>query len=681
MTKSARGRMDVVFIRKSTQGQEEAGQIANVTAMLKEAGTTVPKENWFVGTISRRKVNAHPEFRRLMELVEAGRIDTVYVESQDRWGTADRVELFNLLGILRGQKTRLYDLRAKRDLTNDDFATEIMAVMQSFKSEQELKDIAYRSLRSRVNNFKEMGSWPTGTHPFGYGKACYGSDGKLRWVWQPVSRVIGQLFYPASNGKLIAAGESNVPLPRKQRTDKNVLIRSNNPEFVEAVKLVFDLYTRLGLSRRKISAELNAGKRQFYDHSFTHTLVTEILRNPAYAGDTHFGKNRSGELYTFDEKGVVIPADKAEVTERRPVEKRIVIENTHEALIDRATWNAAQAKLKAEKSRPNYSPRNPAYFLKQILVCGHCGKGMTGRTDKDPHTGKRTVTYVCSSYVAGRCNGHPVECGYHRITHAEAEKMLIEKMRSLGLSCDKVVSQGARNSIKKQLEELANRDGIADDQWDAWLDWYLDDFIKYVTEHLAISDNRKIKRLWRAACEAFYDVEPYPEMYDHLPISIKKFKKALVMAETEAVKRAKLELAALEEDHRSYTLAQAKATSLQGGVLQEEIESIETKIQRLIPRTIPTSERLSKYYAEMKERKAENKRLMAEWPKLEAREKGEALRRHFSTVTLFWDRQFHPAAKNPARPRKTDRPGRFSYTLRRDQIKWALANSDLDGSW
>ena len=681
VAKSSANMMDVVFIRKSTQGQEEAGQIANVEAMLKEAGTSVPKQNWFVGTTSRRKVNANPAFIRLMELVEAGQVGTVYVESQDRWGTANRVELFALLGTLRKQKTRLYDLRAKRDLTGDDFATEITAVMLSFKSEQELKDIAYRSLRTRVNNFKEIGSWPTGTHPFGYGKACYAPDGNLRWIWQPTSRVLGQLFYPDPSEKLIAAGAPNQKIPRKDKADKIILVPSDKPEFVESVKLVFDLFTRVGLSRRQISARLNKENRKFYDHPFTHPLVSQILRNPAYAGDIHFGKTRSGELYTFNDKGVVVPAEKMAVTEQRAVADRIVMENTHEALIDRSTWNVAQSKLKAESGRTSFAPRNPAYFLKQIFVCGHCGKGLTGRTDTDRTTRKRTVFYVCPTYTSGRCNGHPVECGYHRISHSEAEQLLLDKIRDLGLTYDSVASQGARGNLEKRLSDLSRADESSEEQWSDWLLESVNEFAGFITNHYAISDYRTLQRLRKAAVEFHTEDDLSSVSFARLPITLAKFTKVIKTVEADAIEGAKKKIVTLDADHRAYTLAQAKSTDLQRGVLQKEVEAIEAQLQEWKPRTVPISERLNLLYSAEAEREAERQQLLAEWPKLEAREKGEALRRLFSTVTLFWDRTFQPASKNPLRPRKTERAGRYRYCLKRDQIKWSLATSDLAGSW
>ena len=181
---------------------------------------------------------------------QTDKIGTIYIESQTRWGTSDRVELFGLLGELREHDTRLFDLRAKKDLTEKDFATEMLAILGSFSSEKDLRDDSYNSVRTRVNNFKARGSWPTGPHPFGFGKECSSPDGKLLWQWQPISRTKGQAFYPNEKGKLVA-GPPNIKIPRKTKWDKTVLIHSSNREFVKTVRLVFELYTRQSLSRRK----------------------------------------------------------------------------------------------------------------------------------------------------------------------------------------------------------------------------------------------------------------------------------------------------------------------------------------------------------------------------------------------------------------------------------------------
>ncbi len=42
-------RVDVVFIRKSSEQQDEKGQIGNVRTMLDDQKFVVAKENWFQG--------------------------------------------------------------------------------------------------------------------------------------------------------------------------------------------------------------------------------------------------------------------------------------------------------------------------------------------------------------------------------------------------------------------------------------------------------------------------------------------------------------------------------------------------------------------------------------------------------------------------------------------------------
>jgi hypothetical protein len=696
MSTKTGSQIDVVFIRKSTQAQDDQGQKDNVRLMLNDLGVSVPEESWFVGTVSRRKVKANVQFRRLMELIEADRVNTVYVETQDRWGTSDRVELFHLLGTLRDHGTRLYDLRAKKDLTEKDFATEMLAILSSFKSEKELQDISNRSLRSRVSIFQDLGSWPTGTHPYGYGKRCYAADGKLLWEWQPVNRSKGQIFYPDAKGKL-TPGPTNVSIPRKTKgaRDKTVLVPANNADYVRAVWLIFDLYTRVGLSRRQVSARLNAEGLTFNGGPFTHPDVTNILRNPAYVGDTHFGKVQTGALHTFDPKGVIVEIKGKQANKRRAVSECLVKKDTHQGLVDRKTWELAQKKLEDERQRTSYAPRNPAYYLKQLFVCGHCGKGLTGRMETHPRTREKTVVYVCPTYVAGRCNGHPVACGYHRITHYDAERLLLDKIRELNLPLEQVTSGGARSNLEARLERLGHESDEYADHWGESIEAGVTAFLDYLRENYRMRPEH-LQRLEKTA-RMFYScgwltrtqVAGLPATpTGHLPTpaeankvrtlsakhnaALAQFKQALQEAEEVAVAVAQKTVAKLRQDHKALTLAWAKASELQQGVLREEVQRLEGEIHEWEPRTVPLGERVKALLDAEAERNAERQKLLAEWPALESREKGEALRRLFQTITLFWRRTFHPAMTQPSRPRRTNRPGRYSYDLKKDETRWAL---------
>jgi hypothetical protein len=651
--------------------------------MLRDRGIRVPESRWFCGTVSRRKVRANAEFNRLMEEVETDRVGTVYVESQDRWGTADRRELFALLDTLCRHGTRLFDLRAGKDLTEKDIATELLAFVNSIKSEKELQDIAYRSLRSRVNNFKDTGSWPTGPHPYAYGKVCSTPDGKVLWVWQPVDKVRGQVFYPAEDGPItgpggcrLAPGPDGVKIPRKARGQLIKLVPSNDPDKVRAVRLAFDLYTRVGLSKRSISIRLNAEGLIFNGGPFTQPDVKHILRNAAYAGDTYFGKVQCGTLSTFDHQGLIVEVKGKQQEKRRDASECLVRRNTHEPLVDRATWERARAKLADEAERVSYSPRNPAYYLKQLFVCGHCGQGMVGRTEN--WHGKKTVMYLCSSYAAGSCNGYRTDCGYHRITHEDAEQMLLDKIAELDLPLDNTASAAARDNLHARLDQLRFEGLESIRCYDRWIAEGVRALTGYLDEVYG-PDAPAFRHLRELARHHYTRIETTERDFKGLCLDLAAFKQAVQEAEAAAVEEAEAKLDELAGEHRDYTKAWARANDFQQGVLKEEMERLEEEMAEWRERAVPLADRLADLRRRIEERGAERKKLLAEWPALEGRERGEALRRLFKTVTLFWEKTYHPPS--PKRARKTARRGRYSYILLRDRIQWVFAEFNVRTSW
>lgn len=670
-------RHDCVFIRKSTQAQDDQGQKSNVLTMLREIGVSVPDPYWFVGTVSRRKVKSNPEFNRLLELIETGSVRTVYVESQDRWGTSNREELFSLLAMLREHDTQLYDLRAKKDLTERDLATELLAFFGSVKSEKELQDLSYRSLRTRVNNFKERGSWPNGRQPFGFGKRCTNAAGVLLWEWHPTNRKLGQLYTPDTKGRLVP-GQEGQRLPKKDKSDMTVLVPNKHKEYVKTVKLIFDLFTRMAMSRRQIAIRLNEQGRLFYDKPFNHTYITQILTNPAYAGHVHFGKTQSGELNTFDAKGMIVEVkrrDKKKSTLRAAGEQ-LVKKNAHPPLISPETWKLAQDKLKRESERKTFAPVNPAYYLRQILVCGHCGENVTGRTEIHPTTKERTVVYFCSSYMGHQAAGTESPCGAHRITHADAEKLLFDKIAERQLPFDEASSKMARTQLHRRMESLENEDAVSEMQFDQWIEDGVKALASYLRETYEIS-TAQINSLKKTA-HCFYNmgIVPKNQLAD-MPLKWSEFREAVKAAEVAAVDYAKRKIATLKAKHLQVTRKFAKATEMMEDVLREDAARLEVEIALWQPRTVRLSERIKGLHAEDDQREVQRSKLLADWPHFEHRERAEALRRLFHTVTLYWDAEFRPAEENPSRPRKTERKGRFSYTLRKDLIEWGFGPDKL----
>lgn len=681
-------RTDVVFIRKSSASQDEVGQIDNVKAMLADEGVEIPGEHWFVCTVPRAKVQANSDFKRLMDLVTADKIGTIYIESLDRWGTGNVRELFALLNVLAEHDTRLYDLRDKTDLTQPDDATEIHAFHGGMKSKKERKDISYRSLRTRVGLLKEKGSWPTGPHPFGFGKACFTVAGDLMWVWQPHSRTEGRLFYPdpKKRSRLVAGPIQRLPRKNKGQRERTELVPSDNPAFVSSVRLIFELYVKVGLSRRQIAGRLNKEGRKFYDRPFTYADVGEILKNPTYVGDTHFGKTQTGEHHTFDNEGLIVPLKRKADKLRRDEATRIIKRNTHKGLIDRPMWELAQAKLTSEEDRPSFSPRNPDYYLRQIFVCGHCGKNMTGRPEQDPSTGKKKVVYVCSTYVKGRSTMQEVPCGYHRISHDDAERLLLEKIKELGLRHDTTASESPRVSLETRLAQLGHEDHETKKQWRTHISEGVRAFVAHMREihpEDEWQDHHGYQKLARIALYHYWDDQEILKDFSYQRLKLEDLgalREAVQAAEEAGVADATKRVAELTAEHEATTRNWTKASEAMQVVLKRDAERLEAEIAQWTSRTVPLSQRFVAINRSWDKQNAEREQLLTEWPTLKVREKGESLRRLFKTVTLFWERTFIPSAAKPTRPRKTNRPGRYRYTLQYERIQWAMTPSDLNGS-
>jgi hypothetical protein len=676
MIRATGKRHDAVFIRKSGKAQDEEAQIGNVATMLAARGVEVPREHWYVCTVQRPHVQANADFVRLMKLVEAGKIATVYVESQDRFGTGNIKELFSLLLRLENHDTKLFDLRENVEITGNDDATDMRTFLGGLKSKKERSDISFRSLRTRVENFKERGSWPNGCQPFGFGKECRGEDGKLLWVWEPVSRTTGRTYDVDANGKLIKHALEVKAIRRKDRRDTTTLAPSLNKAHVKTVQLIFELFTRQGLSRRKISGHLNAHGHRYYDKPFSHSLVCQILANPAYVGDTHFGKTQGGELHTFDDKGMV-KLDRPLTTRRRPLDEQIIKRNTHKGLIPRKVWEQAQAKLGDEQGRMSFAPRNPAYYLKQIFVCGHCGKGMVGRTELDPGTKTRRVVYFCSTYLTGRQAGREVPCGAHRITHDDAEQLLLAKIAEFGLQREEAAS-AAHDDATRRIAALGHESAASRDEWLGWVDAGVAALKTYLrkTCGLRAADvarlempARNLYRLGKVTSKA------------ELPMAVADLRRAIKACEKAAVAEATAKLTTLRAEHARLTGMWMQASEMQQPMFKQRTDALEVEIKEWEPRVVPITQRLQALEVAEDTRAEERDRLIAEWPKMQAREKGEALRRLFKTVTLHWGREFIPASPNPTRPRKTDRPGRYRYTLLTDKIAYDYRDPDLASSY
>ncbi|WP_215630292.1 recombinase family protein [Enterocloster citroniae] len=197
----------------------------------------------------------------------------------------------------------------------------------------------------------------------------------------------------------------------KSPEDKHVLII--DPETAPIVRRIFDMRCQ-GNSFRKIALMLNAervpmpttiyyarqGKPNIRkDGDFwCGQTVASILRNEVYIG--HMVQNKTGPVSYKIHREV-----------RKPKSEWIRVENTHEPLISRETWDMAQSLDSKSTKLRTCDSGEPALFT-GVLFCADCGGPMRhykeGRKHKDG-TPSSYQSYACQRHASGGktvCSAH-----------------------------------------------------------------------------------------------------------------------------------------------------------------------------------------------------------------------------------------------------------------------------------
>lgn len=171
---------------------------------------------------------------------------------------------------------------------------------------------------------------------------------------------------------------------------KNAIVRYLNDHGI----LCPSLYKRECLGLKYQNPQMNMIKHPLW----CAMTVTSILKNRMYCGDVVQGRYR-------------IKSYKVHVQEAVPKDEWYIVENTHEAIIDRETFEKVQRLLLRDtRTGPQ---QNKLYLFSGFLKCADCGKSMTRSKVGD------TVYYYCRTYKdqsKGVCTKHTI--GHDRLEAA-----------------------------------------------------------------------------------------------------------------------------------------------------------------------------------------------------------------------------------------------------------------------
>ncbi|ODB65176.1 recombinase family protein [Paenibacillus polymyxa] len=108
----------------------------------------------------------------------------------------------------------------------------------------------------------------------------------------------------------------------------------------------------------------------------------------------------------------------------RPPEEWIIIDNHHEAILDKDTFQQLQMAITSRR-RAGAQADNERWLLSGLLRCAHCGGLMIGRYRRK-NSGREYYNYVCNTY------SKKGECYHHYIRRDEIENTVLGNLKEIG---------------------------------------------------------------------------------------------------------------------------------------------------------------------------------------------------------------------------------------------------------
>lgn len=395
-----------LYIRLSREDgdKEESSSVTNQREILKRYVSE--QENFFIvkeyvddgytGTNFDR-----PGFKRMIEDIEAGIIDTVITKDLSRLGR-ERLGVGHYTEIYFPEHNVRYIALLDNIDTYFDAGMNDMAPFKGVINDMYVRDIS-KKIRSSLIERKKAGNFLGVTAPYGYEKD---SNNKFHLVInEKEAEIVKRVFrlYLEGNGLTRIAQiltKDGVPVPGESRN--------------------------IGKTR----------KTALYS-SWKQTTIRRILDNRVYLG----------ELVQFKRRKINYKS-KRRITV--PEEERYICKGTHEAIIDEESFNAVQNILKKNKS---FKGTKHDYLFKGLLFCSECGArlNVTYSNYALKKYGEYRYTTICYSYS----RLYSDICTRHSNSILELEEVLIKHIKEV---CKRYINENLQDELismakkQKQLE-------------------------------------------------------------------------------------------------------------------------------------------------------------------------------------------------------------------------------------
>ena len=325
-----------------------------------------------------------PAWKRLIADIEAGKVAHVLVKDMSRIGR-DYLQTGYYTEVLFRQY-HVHFVAIANSVDSDDQNSNEFAPFLNVMNEWYLRDLS-RKQQAAFRTKGESGKPLTNIAIYGYKKD---PNAKNHWrIDEEAAEVVRQIYRLTIEGK----------------TPYEITSILYN----ERIETPAAYHARHGTGLWKYKTDFP------HPYSWNEATVKAILSKQEYAGDTVNFRTRK-ESYK----------DKQSVA--KPKEDWLIFKDTHEAIVDRETWELVQKLIKTPRRVDTIGEANP---LTGLVFCADCGAKMynhrtRGNIEKKKYPGD---TYDCSTYTLSFRKKDTV-CFKHRISTKALRILILETIKA-----------------------------------------------------------------------------------------------------------------------------------------------------------------------------------------------------------------------------------------------------------
>lgn len=314
-----------------------------------------------------------PDFQRMLSLVEEGMVAVICVKDLSRLGRDYLQTGYYTEVVFPENHTRFIAINDNVDSEKDDNE---FAPFKNIINEWYAKDCS-RKVRSAFRTKALSGEYTGGYPAYGY---CKDPNDRHHLIPDKHAPIVQRMFRMALEGvscyhiaKTLEA--ERIPTPRAYLMNE------------------FGKYI--------------ANERVKHPYAWAKGTVHQILSNPIYLGKL---VSQRYQTKSFKDKRIV----------PRPEQDWITVENTHEPLVDQATFDTVQERIKIKQPATWANSNN---IFRGLMICGGCNTRMVFSS----RTGRKSLGHFC-------CNKHRryggTECSNHYITLEQIRELLLGDIRT-----------------------------------------------------------------------------------------------------------------------------------------------------------------------------------------------------------------------------------------------------------